>query len=383
MKTFELYFATNRRHQGNDRWRPTGYGIEFSRDGRENLRFGKLSVSVDEQMVDKSLARRVERMGSGDGEQLSSFFARQAKHATIEAFREKLDKDIPDAKQPPEKFGSTRFFAELKDAMMKSSDVLVFIHGYNESWHNAVGKALALQAMLNRPRSGDDAQKVLVVLFSWPSNGSMFPFRPYIEDRADGRDSGFAVGRGILKLRDILIQIRQEAADKSELCNRDIHLLCHSMGNYVLQNAVQRIQQFSPGPVLPRIFEHIFLCSADVDDTVFEMGAPMERLHELAQSITVYYNREDVALNISDATKANPTRLGTSGAARPYALHNKVHQVDCTPVVPGLVEHSYFLLGTVNSDIKLSIDGMRHEAKERIGREPTGELPNVWRMKAV
>jgi esterase/lipase superfamily enzyme len=237
--------------------------------------------------------------------------------------------------------------------------------------------------MLNRPGAGDETQNVMVVLFSWPSNGSMFPFRAYIEDRADARDSGFAVGRAILKLKDVLIAIRQEAKDpKKDLCNQDIHLLCHSMGNYVLENALQRIQQFSPGPVLPRIFEHIFLCSPDVDDTVLESDAPMGRLHELTQNVSVYYNREDVALTISDVTKANPTRLGTSGAARPFALHNKIHQIDCTPIVTGLTEHSYFLSGSVNTDIKHSIDSMRQDSLER-DRESTHELPNVWRMKEI
>ena len=32
MTTLELYFATNRKHQGDDRWHPTGYGTTFSDD---------------------------------------------------------------------------------------------------------------------------------------------------------------------------------------------------------------------------------------------------------------------------------------------------------------------------------------------------------------
>ncbi|MBM2840859.1 MAG: uncharacterized protein HW412_1387 [Bacteroidetes bacterium] len=383
MRTQGIYYATNRNHLGDDRWHPKGYGTDFSQDGRENLRFGKLSLTADKTEIKRCLASRLTGMGKGDGEKLAAHFAKQAESATIEAFEENIVKEVADMKQDLSRFGSQRFFGELKDEMMKSSDVLVFIHGYNVSWQNAVGSALALQTMLNRPGAGDSTQKVMVVLFSWPSEGSMFPFRAYKADRADARDSGFAVGRAILKLRDFLVKIREEAKDREkDLCNQDIHILCHSMGNYVLENALQRIQQFSPGPVLPHIFEHIFLCSPDVDDTVLEPGAPMERLDELARSVSVYYNREDKALLISDVTKANPTRLGTSGAARPFALHNKIHQIDCTPIVTGLTEHSYFLNGSVNTDIKHSIDGMRQDAGER-DRASTGELPNVWRMKAV
>ena len=381
MKSAGIYFATNRNHIGDDRWHPAGYGTDFSKDGRENLRFGKLSITANEAKIRECLTARLDGMGKGDGEKLASYFADQVKSASIEAFKEAIDDKKPDLKQDPRKFGSQRFFGDLKVEMMKSSDVLVFIHGYNVSWQNAVGSALALQTMLNRQGSGDTTQKVMVVLFTWPSDGSMFPFRAYKADRADARDSGFAVGRAILKVKDFLIKIREEAKDpEKDLCNQEIHLLCHSMGNYALENALQRIQQFSTGPVLPHIFEHIFLCSPDVDDTVLEADAPMGRLDELARSVSVYYNREDKALLISDVTKANPTRLGTNGAARPFALHNKIHQIDCTPIVTGLTEHSYFLKGSVNSDIKHSIDGMRQDAGER-DRASTGELPNVWKMK--
>lgn len=383
MRQYSIYFATNRAHSGQNRWRPEGYGPDFSGDGRENLRFGNLTVRAEPSTVEQYLTKSLEGMGKGDGEGLSSYFSTQAKTATIQAFREKIDSDTADLKQDPARFGSQRFFGELKDEMMRSTDVLVFIHGYNVPWNGAVGSALALQTMLNRPGVGDANQNVMVVLFTWPSDGSMFPFRAYKADRADARDSGYAVGRAILKLRDFLVKIREEAADPAkDLCNQDIHLLCHSMGNYVLQNALQRIQEFAPGPVLPRVFTHIFLCAADVDDTVLETGSPMGRLHELAESVTVYYNREDKALLISDVTKANPTRLGTSGAAHPFRLHNKIHQVDCTPVVPGLVEHSYFLSGSVNKDIKASVDGAAQDSDAR-DRLATGELPNIWRMKKV
>ncbi len=383
MKNYSIYYATNRGHTGHDRWNPKGYGKDFSADGRENLRFGWLQLKADELEVSKHLAAKVTNMGTGNGEKLAGYFTGIAKNATINAFKENLSSTMPDEKQDLKRFGSEKFFWELHGDMMESTDVLVYIHGYNVSWEEAVGSALALQEMLNRPGVGDKEQRVAVVLFTWPSDGSMFPYRAYKSDRSDARDSGFAVGRAILKLRDYLARLR-EAVNKKEakLCEQDIHLLCHSMGNYVLENALQRIIQFTPGPVLPRIFGHIFQCAADVNDTVLEEGAPMARLHELGESVTIYYNRNDKALIISDVTKSNPTRLGTSGAARPFKLHNKIHQLDCTPVAGGIVQHSYYLSGSVNTDIRYSIDGVSHDATTR-DRQTTGELPNVWRMRVV
>ena len=43
---------------------------------------------------------------------------------------------------------------------------------------------------------------------------------------------------------------------------------------------------------------------------------------------------------------------------QPTLLHNKVRQVDCTEVVTGLVEHSRYLEGWVNQDIRLSVEGL-------------------------
>lgn len=54
-----LFYATNRNHLGNDRWHPDGYGKQFSDDGVENLRFGRLTVEVDESKL-ASILRQTE-----------------------------------------------------------------------------------------------------------------------------------------------------------------------------------------------------------------------------------------------------------------------------------------------------------------------------------
>jgi esterase/lipase superfamily enzyme len=119
-----------------------------------------------------------------------------------------------------------------------------------------------------------------------------------------------------------------------------------------------------------------------VDDTSLEDGQPLGRVHELARSVSVYHNRGDAALVVSDFTKGNPDRLGSNGPARPTQVHNKVHQVDCTPIVKGLVEHSYYLVGTVNADIRLSIDGVAHDDPRRL-RNRVGMMGNQWEMRST
>ena len=164
-----------------------------------------------------------------------------------------------------------------------------------------------------------------------------------------------------------------------DICGQDLHLLCHSMGNYVLQSALERLQEFSPGRALPRIFQHMFLCAPDVDEDVLESNQPMARLHELCRYVNVYHNTGDVAMYVSDYTKGNPERLGTGGTPRPSLLHHKVHQIDCSDIVRGIVEHSYYLWGPVNTDIRLSIDAVSFDDASR-SRMLKGALQNVWQM---
>lgn len=381
MTTLTLYFATNRGHEGDDRWRPKRYGAKFSSDGVENLRFGRLTLEADEARVRRLAGADLGASGSGDGEKLGDYLGTCARQADIQAFQEKLDPGTADINQPQAKLGSKAMFSELKDWMTQASDVVVFVHGFNVSWESAVGAALSLQTMLQLSAARDPAQNVAVVLFTWPSDGLALPFVSYKSDRSEAAGSGNAFGRGLLKVRDFLAALRDRARTGGEtLCEQDIHLLCHSMGNFLLQGALQRMDAFTPGGVLPRLFGKVFLCAPDVDDNVLEPGQPLGRLNEIARGISVYHNRGDMTMVVSDYTKGNPERLGGAGAARPSLLHNKVEQIDCTPIVSGVAEHSYYLSGHVNADIRQSIDGVAADDPRR-RRLADPAAANVWHMR--
>jgi esterase/lipase superfamily enzyme len=380
MKDLNLFYATNRGHTGADRWHPEGYGAKFSDDGAENLRFGQVAVSADEKKIDGFLGKDV-GFGSGDGEALAGYLAGLMPPADIQPYQERINPSFSERTQKNARLGSLAMFADLQTAMIRNCDVVIYIHGFDVSWNAAVGNGLALQEMLNHPGPDEPAQRVLVVLFTWPSDGKALPFVSYKSDRTEAAASGGAVGRGMLKLRDFLHTLQAQARRPGgrAVCEQDLHLLCHSMGNYVLQNALPRLDQFTSGTALPRIFENVFLCAPDVDDNVLEAGQPMGSLHELTRSVSVYHNRSDLAMYVSDYTKGNPDRLGTAGAARPAALHNKVNQIDCTPVVKGIVEHSYYIDGWVNRDIRLSIAGLPPDDPRRF-RKRSADWPNVWQM---
>ena len=56
--TLTLHYATNRGHQGKQRFRPDSYGSDFSGDGQENLRFGKVSVTASRAKIRDSLKEK-------------------------------------------------------------------------------------------------------------------------------------------------------------------------------------------------------------------------------------------------------------------------------------------------------------------------------------
>lgn len=361
MTNLGIYFATNRAHEGDDRWHPDRYGRAFSKDGVENLRFGWFEVDVPQQDIDRCLAEDTS-VGRGDGNALAKLFTKAVPNGRIEAYEETIDPARSEGAQAKAKFGSKAMFRDLQKEMLRRCDTLVYVHGFNVSWEDAVGSALALQTMVNRDGVGDPAQQTMVVLFTWPSDGLALPFVSYKSDRTEAKASGYAFARGLLKLRDHLATLADRVGGRA--CAQDLHLLCHSMGNYVLQNALERVRAFTAGSALPRLFEHVMLCAPDVDADVLAPGKPMGDLHELARTVTVYHNAGDVALHVSDYTKGNPDRLGSNGASRAAMLPDKVQQVDCG-IVGGIVEHSYYLDGRVADDIVLSVDGFPPDAAER------------------
>ena len=384
MATTQLYYVTNRRHQGRNRWQPTGYGSEPSKDGTENLRFGRISLRFDDGKVAEILQEDC-GFGNGNGERLARYFFDQRNEAKITAFAEDLPKDENESSRPRARLGSKQVFAELRDKLRNGDHVLVFVHGFDLSWWEAVASAASLQCMLNRncdaePRA-DRPTPVHVVLFTWPADGRVIPYWSYFSDRSDATVAGYAFGRGLLKLRDFLIGARQVQRRKNEPpCRRSIHLLCHAMGNFVLQNALIRTEKFSLGGRLPRIFEQIFLCAGDVAADVFQPGEAFYHLPQMARAVTIYHNRGDETMPVSDYTRGNTDRLGWDGAERPADLPDRVHQVDCSRLVTALIEHNYYHCGVVNDDIRQSIDGIPTDSRDRY-REPTRHgWPNVWRL---
>ena len=366
----KLFYVTNRGHEGRDPLAPRRYGPTFSDGGAENLRFGEITLGTRAG----ELAPLAEGVGRGESDDLQAYLERKLKRARIRAFREKADPSLPETAQEGAVRGSTQFFEKLRALMSRDRDVLVFVHGYDVSWEDAVLSAFRLQETLNRASLRDGGRFLQLVLFTWPSDGKMLPWVSYRSDRTEASASGYALGRALLKLRDYLSRLSRE-----EHCGREVHLLCHSMGSFVLESALARMDLHAGGELLPGLLGQVFLCAADVDDDAFEPGRPLSRLTEICRAAHVYYNRGDLALHISHRSKGNRDRLGSEGVARPALLHRKVRMIDASETIGGVVEHSYFLEDPVNRDIRMTLDGLPEDDPRR-GRVP-GADPQSWVLK--
>jgi esterase/lipase superfamily enzyme len=302
----KIYFGTNRKpNQAPD---PDDFGKGFSEHGLASLRFGMAEVTGDDP--DKFVL-----------------------YVAPETLVENRSRKIKGA--PGSVLGSQDVFERVRKKMIHHKrDTVIFILGYNVSFKEALTSAARLKRNLSVDKGGPG---VNVVLFSWPSDGSMMPFIAYGNDRQDAQASGPGFARGLLQVADFL-----RGSTAKDACDQRLHLVAHSMGNYVLRHTVQEyVKQSSGRPA--RIFDRVLLMAADEDDDTFEYDHKMKPLPSLAKRVNVYFNNEDRAMAISDKTKGNPDRLGDDGPRAPRSIPGKVTLIDATPVVDGLVEHSYFL----------------------------------------
>lgn len=323
MSDLQLFFVTNRDHQPNNKQQI--FGGRFNSDGVAALRFGKARF----------------RIGTDDKPEITS----------VSVYPERTDTN----KESFTVAGSSDFLEDLKKIMVGSAqDTLVFIHGFNVSFLEALTAGARLTHNL-----AERGTPVNLVVFTWPSDGKMVPHMSYYSDRDDARASAAAVARAFLKLKEFL-----ERMPRNDYCKRSVHLLAHSMGNYVLRNGLQALISKDERSLV-RLFDQIILAAADEDDDAFETDQKLRLLPRIGRQITIYHNGNDRALIVSDTTKGNPDRLGSDGPRLIDMIPKKVTVVDCRALrLDGteMTRHSYYLSSAaVCADLRHILDGMDAE----------------------
>jgi len=212
--------------------------------------------------------------------------------------------------------------------------VTLFIHGYNNNWQDAVRR----YEQICHDLFGDDDGLGICILFTWPSDAMALGYLP---DRMDARHSAEDLADVFAEMYDWLVAKQAEGvADSTKACRAKTSVIAHSMGNYVLQCAMQVCWTRKNQPLLMSLLNQLLMVAADVDNDLFKSGETTDKsdgdaIANLTYRVTALYSGLDSTLGLSAGFKHfGKRRLGRSGLDPNYAVPDNVWAIDCTPFIP-------------------------------------------------
>jgi len=228
-----------------------------------------------------------------------------------------------------------RFVRVDDDHNEEQQHVSMFVHGFNVDWASAATRYAQIKTDLF------DAKDLgVLILFTWPSNGSP---AGYLPDREDARDSAAAVADLVVFLNDYLTEQQRKAAesqDPNKLCRAKLSVIAHSMGNYVMEKALAVGAKRLNSPQLITLINQLVMVAADVDNDLFQKDKPEDSdgslMANLCYRIGALYTGLDQVLGASAGLKHfGARRLGRSGLADPSNVWGNVFELDVSTLVKG------------------------------------------------
>lgn len=271
--------------------------------------------------------------------------------------------DVPSVAEAPPKLSdwNERKRAEFNKELIKAAGkfpivkeedhedqrhVTLFVHGYNNSSKDALKRYHRICQTMFQPDQGLG----LCVLFSWPSDGLK---TGYIPDRSDARGTADELGTVLDDLFNYQVKMQTDAMTTGKsTCHAKISMIAHSMGNYLVQKAMQYVWSRKNQPLLVSLVNQLLMVGADVDNDLFRGGEEVDRsdgdaIANLTYRVTAMYTGKDATLGLSAGFKHfGKRRLGRSGLDRSTPVPDNVWDVDCTrffgDVDDGKAHSAYF-----------------------------------------
>lgn len=172
--------------------------------------------------------------------------------------------------------------AWLHGHLPKSRRVLIFVHGFNNRFEDAVYRYAQIVH--------DSGADVAPVIFTWPSRASIFDYN------YDKESTNYS--------RDALEELLQRASKNPSV--GEITLMAHSMGSWLTVEALRQMA-IRDGRVAPKITD-VILASPDLDVDVFTKQ--MQAMGKSRPKFTLFVSRDDRALTVSRRISGNIDRLG-------------------------------------------------------------------------
>jgi esterase/lipase superfamily enzyme len=247
------------------------------------------------------------------------------------------------------------FIIETKDSFDKKKfiqqlgqkDILLFVHGFNNSFDDAIFRTAQLQHDLNFAGQS--------IAFSWPSAGEM---SAYESDQRHADQSVAALVEVIASLAEAVRRSGQTNRDGEE-SEPKIHIIAHSLGNRVLLQSLCDInlafgEYFRESPI-----GQIVLAAPDVGAIMFNNLSP--HAVDLGEQVTYYFCESDAALNISrDLNKYEPV------GKMPY-FDEGLSTINANGTGTSFISHNYYASSRkVLTDIELML---------RYGKRPADRMP--------
>ncbi len=188
------------------------------------------------------------------------------------------------------------FFGEIATRLSGrvgvARDVVVFVHGFNNSYDEA--RFRLAQLVTDANFTG------VPVLFTWPSRMQLLAYGSDKESATASRDA-----------------LEKLIRDLSEVPGVGrVHVLAHSMGTWLAMEALRQNAIAGRADLGGRIGE-IMLASPDIDLDVFR--AQMARIGRVTR-VSVFAARDDRALSVSSVIAGSRTRVGALNLDDPKHL---------------------------------------------------------------
>ncbi|WFU73896.1 MULTISPECIES: alpha/beta fold hydrolase [unclassified Bradyrhizobium] len=213
-------------------------------------------------------------------------------------------------------------------AQAGGGDVLIYVHGFKQTFETAVLDAAHLSDGIKfRGRT---------MAFSWPSKAGLF-------DYAYDRDSAMWSRDDFERVLSALVSAP----------GGRVHIVAHSMGTMLTLESLRQLYARYGDTVTSKIGAVVF-AAPDIDMDVF--SSAIHRIGPLAGKITVIAATNDRALALSGQIAGGMTRVGA--AEKDVIQRLGVRVVDASQEGWGIINHDLFLSNAeVQRVIRRSIDG--------------------------
>ena len=211
------------------------------------------------------------------------------------------------------------------------ADVLIYVHGYRQTFEGAV---------LDAARLSDGIKfRGATMAFSWPSKAGFFDYAYDRESAVWSRDAFERVLATVM----------------ANPTRGRVHIVAHSMGTMLALESLRQLYGRSGDAAAGRIGAVIF-AAPDIDMDIFVSS--IQRMGPIGRKITVVTATNDRALALSSRVAGGVTRVGAAEKSQLEQLGLRV--VDASGLGWGIINHDLFMSNDqVRSVIRRSVDEAR------------------------